>query len=183
MKNMNTTASPTSRLTLLQRHRYAASFFALLLSVSGLAAAETMIVGQPPNAGAEATIRALEVESSRAVMARDYATLERLWSERFVVNAPNNQIFASRAAVFEVFRNSSADLYSSYEKTIECIAFDADVALVMGVETVTAVGSKRPAQRRYTNVWRFVSGAWRLIARQATMVPVEASVSGVPTAK
>jgi ketosteroid isomerase-like protein len=142
----------------------------LLLTASRLYATETIIVGQPRNAGDEATIRALESESGRAAMTRDYATMERIWSERFVVTAPINRVFSSRAAVFDVFRHSTADLYSSYEKNIECIAFDADVAIVMGVETVTPLGTDKSAQRRYTNVWRFDRGAWRLIARQATYI-------------
>jgi ketosteroid isomerase-like protein len=154
-----------------------------LLAGPDVHATETVIVGQPRSADDQATIRALEHESSRAVMARDYATLERIWSERFVVNAPNNRIYPNRAAVFDVFRQSTADLYSSYEKNIECIAFDADLALVMGVETVTPVGATKPAQRRYTNIWRFASGAWRLVARQATMLPPDVPVAGMLKSK
>jgi ketosteroid isomerase-like protein len=148
-----------------------------LLFAAGLHASETLVVGHPRNAGDEATIRALDFESGRAVRARDYTTLERIWSERFVVNAPNGRIYPNRAAVLDGFRKSTADLYSSYQKNIECIAFDADLAIVMGVETVTPVGTNKSAQRRYTNVWRFANDAWLLIARQATIVPDDAVVA------
>jgi len=155
----------------------------LFIAHLNLHAGETVIVGQPRHAGDEATIRSLEDQSGRAVATRDYATLERIWSEHFVLNAPNNRILSSRAAVFSVFKQSKVDLYSSYEKTIECIAFDSDVVVVMGFETVTPAegpGAGKPAQRRYTNVWRFVGGTWRLFARQATFPALNASMPELP---
>ena len=177
MKSTSPSSTPSASLPILR-----CAVLALLWFAVGLHATETIIVGQPRNAGDEATIRALDFESGRAVMARDYATLERIWSERFVVNAPNSRIYPNRAAVLDGFRKSTADLYSSYQKNIECIAFDADLAIVMGVETVTPMGANKSAQRRYTNVWRFANDAWRLIARQATIVPDDALVAAAPKA-
>lgn len=165
----------------LRQTCFPAKILAVLLIVGlNLQANETLIVGRPRNADDEATIRSLEAESGRAVATRDYATLERIWSEDFVVNAPNSRVVSSRAAVFSLFKRSKVDMYASYEKSIECIAFDGDVAVVMGFETVTPVegpGAGKPAQRRYTNVWRFADGAWRLFARQATF---PASNPGMP---
>lgn len=152
--------------------RLVAPWLALLIAPV-LGASETMISGQPPQPAAAETICALEEEGGRAVRTRDYATLERLWSESFVVNTPGNYVLTSRAAVFAVFQKNTTDLYSFYEKEIECITFSGDLAIVMGVETVVPVGAPAghpPGQRRYTNVWRLADGAWRLIARQATML-------------
>jgi ketosteroid isomerase-like protein len=155
-----------------------AKVLALLLLVStALHAGDTILVGQPRDAGDEAAVRLCEDRSRRAVVARDYATLEQIWSERFVVNAPSNRVIPSRSAVFEIFRKSPADLYSSYEKTIECIAFDGDLAIVMGIETVTPLDAPAVSkQRRYTNVWRSAKGSWLLIARQATYLPPDGQI-------
>jgi ketosteroid isomerase-like protein len=156
----------------------------LLLAGFELHAGETTIVGQPRDAGDEATLRSLEDRSRRGVLARDYAALEQIWSERFVVNAPNNRVFTSRAAVLDLFRKSATDLYSSYEKTIECIAFDGDVAVVMGVETVTPLDAPAvSAQRQYTNVWKFTKGAWLLMARQSSYLPTTAQSPAAMKAK
>jgi ketosteroid isomerase-like protein len=156
----------------------------LLLTGFKLHASDAIIVGQPRNAGEEATIRSFEERSGRAIATRDYTTLEQIWSEHFVVNAPNNRIFPSRASVFEVFRKSTADLYSSYEKKIECIAFDGDLAIVMGVETVAPLEAPTVSkQRRYTNVWRSTNGGWLLIARQATFLPPDAQISAAMKVK
>jgi ketosteroid isomerase-like protein len=157
--------------------------FALLVPFAAplLRGSEPLIVGQPSRPDDERTIREFENQNALAVLHLDYAALERLWSERFVVSTPANSIAPNRAAVFELFRKSNGPMYSSYEKKIECIVFNGDVTIVMGVETVvprnapmeTQTGS--PVQRRFTNIWKFENDTWRLIARQATIVPTSAS--------
>ena len=161
-----------------------------MLAVSGfvplaaplLRANEPLIVGQASRAGDEATIRELEHRNALAVLHLDYAALENLWSERLVVATPGNLIAPNRAAVFEVFRRFHGPLYTSYDKNIECIIFDGDVTTVMGVETVGPRATPgKTAQQRYTNVWKLDNGTWRLIARQATMIPGSAP-SGLSSA-
>ncbi len=165
-------------------HGPAKALVLLLLAGFELHAGETIIVGQPRDPGDEATLRSFEDRSRRGVVARDYTALAQIWSERFVVNAPNNRIFSSRAEVFDFFRKSAADLYSSYKKIIECIAFDGDVAVVMGVEKVSPLDAPTVSQqRRYTNVWKFTSGAWLLIARQSSYLPSAAQSPSGPKAK
>lgn len=142
-----------------------------------LRASEPLVIGQPLRSTDETTIRELENQSAQAVLHLDYATLERLWAEQFVVNTPTNTIAPNRAAVFDLFRQSAGPMYSSYEKNIECIVFYGDVTIVMGVETVgprQASAAGNPVQRRYTNIWKLGNGTWQLIARQATMVASDA---------
>lgn len=138
-----------------------------------LRASPALIVGEPSRSGDEATFRDLENQNALAMLHLDYSALERLWSERFVVSTPANIIAPNRAAVFDLFRKSTGP-YSSYEKNIECIIFSGDVTVVMGVETVVphdAPLTGKSVQRRYTNIWKFENGTWRLIARQAAMLP------------
>jgi hypothetical protein len=142
------------------------------LTAPWLRGSETIIVGQPRTVGDEATFRDLENQNALAMLHLDYAALERLWSERLVVNTPTNMVAPSRAAVFEQFRRANGPLYASYEKKIECIVFDGDVTIVMGSETVEPHATPgKTVQRRYTNIWKLDHGAWHLIARQATVVP------------
>jgi hypothetical protein len=162
---------------------------ALALSLTALAAppllraGQALIVGEPSRSGNEATFRELENQNAQAMLHLDYATLERLWSERFVVSSPNNTILSSRAAVFDLFRKSAGPIYSSYEKNIECIVFSGDVTIVMGVEAVVPRNAPmetkagKPVQRRYTNIWQLENGTWRVIARQATMLPPGAAAA------
>jgi len=150
----------------------------ILLAVPLLHGGQTVLIGQPSRPDDEATIRAIENESALAVLHLDYATLERIWSERLVVSTPANTLAPNRAAVFDLFRQRSGLLYSAYEKNIECIVFSDDVTIVLGAETVVPrhpPTTGESMQRRYTNIWKRENGTWRLIARQATMLPPRAS--------
>lgn len=124
-------------------------------------------------AAEEATIRALEDQERSAVLAQDFAALERLWSEDFTVNTPRGDVAAGRAAVLEVFRKGVVT-YASFDRRIELIRFSGDHAFVMGGETVRPVRNAplagQTVERRFTNVWRREDGTWRLFARHASVV-------------
>src|SRR4051812_31419653 len=97
----------TSSSTRYQRVLFATILVAFVpAAITRLAGGEIVIVGQPRHADDEAPLRASEEASGHATQTRDYAALERLWSENFVVNAPNNAVYSSRAAVLNVFRHS-----------------------------------------------------------------------------
>lgn len=83
--------------------------------------------------GAEATIRSLEEQERVAVLNRDAQALQRLWSERFMVNSPLNQIAPDRSVVLDLLQRGLIH-YSSFERRIEWIRLDGDVAIVMGGE-------------------------------------------------
>jgi ketosteroid isomerase-like protein len=65
--------------------------------------------------------------------------------------------------------------YSSFDRKIDAIRFNQDVAIVMGSETVVrkgelAAGSTQPIHRRYTTVWRKSGATWQAIARHANVI-------------
>ena len=78
------------------------------------------------DSAAEATIRALDDEERLAALNQDFAKLERLWSKRFIVNAPSNQILPNRSAVLDWFRKGMTTR-SSYERSIEQVRVDGDI--------------------------------------------------------
>ena len=122
----------------------------------------------------EAAIRALEEEERVAVLEQDFDALERIWAPSFIVNSPRNEVTPDRAALLALFRQGVAR-YSAFERTIEHVRIDGDIAITMGAETVTsAPGTPMGGQtvrRRFTNVWRRKGGTWRMLARHAHVVP------------
>jgi ketosteroid isomerase-like protein len=143
----------------------------LLAGVGGCAATQ-----EPPQARSdEEIIRALDDEERLAVLNRDIPALERLWSESFTVNTPANRVNAGRQAVIDGGIHSGVIDYSSFERTIEHLRIDGDIAVVMGAETIIpADGSPaagRTVHRRYTHVWRREGETWRLLARHANITP------------
>jgi ketosteroid isomerase-like protein len=151
----------------------------LALSVAILAIGAAALAATPPVGGGaaadEATIREREDQERSAVLAQDFAALERVWSEEFMVNAPNNQVVAGRSRVLAVFRQGIAH-YGSFERRIEQIRFSGDYAVVMGGETVKPI-DKAPlagkiVERRFTHVWRREGDTFRLLARHANVMAV-----------
>ena len=126
----------------------------------------------------EDVIRQLEEQERQAVLQQDIATLERLWAEEFIVNNPQNQISPSRDSVLALVKDGLIR-YATFERRIESICFSADIAIVMGAETVEPVGDAPRAggtvERRFTNIWRKQDATWHMIARHANVI---ASASG-----
>jgi len=118
-------------------------------------------------------IRQLEEQERQAVLQQDLAALERLWSEEFIVNNPQNQISMSRGDVLALVKRGLIR-YAAFERRIESIRFNADIAIVMGAETVEPVGDAPRAggtvERRFTNIWRKQDVTWHMIARHANVI-------------
>ena len=121
----------------------------------------------------EDVIRQLEEQERQAVLKQDLTALERLWSEEFIVNNPQNQISKSRGDVLALVKRGLIR-YAAFDRRIESIRFNADVAIVMGAETVEPVGDAPRAggavERRFTNIWRKQDAEWRMIARHANVI-------------
>ena len=128
----------------------------------------------------EATVRSLDDEERVAALKRDVPALERLWSDQFTVNAPNNQVVVGKRAVLEVFVRSGIINFSSFERQIEFTRVDGDIATIMGLETLRPMADAPSAglkagqtvQRRFTNIWRRENGTWRLFLRHANVISV-----------
>jgi ketosteroid isomerase-like protein len=126
----------------------------------------------------ETTVRSLDDQERVAVLKRDKAAMERLWSDELFVNAPNNQLLIGKAAVLAWVDRGIIN-FSSFERQVELVRVDGDIAIIMGAETVKPIGDAPMAglragqaiQRRFTNIWKRTAGTWRLYARHANVVP------------
>lgn len=129
--------------------------------------------------GEEQRVRALDEEERIAALNRDVPALERLWSERFIVNAPNNHVVVGRQAVMDAFLRSGIINFSKFERKIELIRADGPFVIIMGLETVVSINDAPSAglvagqviQRRFTNIWKKEAGTWRLFIRHANVIP------------
>ena len=123
----------------------------------------------------EAVVRSLDDQERLAALHRDIPALERLWSEEFVVNAPNNAVVLGRDAVLDTFVRAGIINFSSFERQIEFVRVDGALVILMGLEIIQPVSSSPSAglvagqmiTRRFTNIWKNESGTWRLAIRHA----------------
>lgn len=123
----------------------------------------------------EETVRLIDDQERIAALKRDVPALERLWSDQFTVNAPNNQVVIGKRAVLETFVHRGIINFSSFERQVEFIRVAGDFAFIMGAETVRPIGDAPVAgqavHRRFTNIWKKEVGTWRLFARHANVIP------------
>ena len=129
--------------------------------------------------GDEAAVRAQDDQERLAALRRDIAALDRLWSEQFTVNAPNNEVVIGKRAVMDTFVRAGIINFATFERRIEFLRVDGDFAVVMGAEILQPMSDAPAAglvkgqitQRRFTNIWKRESGTWRLFWRHANVIP------------
>ena len=127
----------------------------------------------------EQTVRDLDDQERIAVLKRDVPAIERLWSDQFAVNAPNNQVVVGRKAVLDTFVHAGIINFSTFEREIEFMRVDDNFATIMGLETVrpltdaprAGLRAGQTVQRRFTNIWRREADTWRLFIRHANVIP------------
>ena len=121
-------------------------------------------------------IRRLENVEREAVLRSDSTLLfKTLWSPEMVVNTPANRVGTVEGAKMQL-RTGKLN-YLSFERNIEKITFNDNLAIVMGVEIIKPQGAQDNAgklvTRRFTNIWKYKNKQWAIIARQATIIKIE----------
>jgi hypothetical protein len=127
----------------------------------------------------EQIVRSLDDRERIAALNRDVPALERLWSEQFTVNAPNNRVVVGRQANLDTFVRGGIINFASFERAIEFARVDGNFATIMGLETVVpktdapsaGLTAGRPVRRRFTNIWKKEGDTWRLYWRHANVIP------------
>ena len=124
----------------------------------------------------EAEIRRLENLERESVLKSDSAVLfDKIWSPNMIVNTPAN-VVGTVEGTKNHLRSGNLN-YLSFERNIEKITFNDNVAIVMGGEVIKPQGRQinagKTVSRRFTHVWLYKNNSWSIIARQATIIKVE----------
>lgn len=124
----------------------------------------------------EVEIRRMETLERESVLKGDSAALfDKIWSPTMIVNTPANVVGTIEGTKAH-FRAGDLN-YLSFERNIEKITFNDNVAIVMGGEVIKPQGHQvnagKTVSRRFTHVWLYKDDRWSIIARQATIIKVE----------
>jgi hypothetical protein len=133
----------------------------------------SVVAAVQPN---ETSLRAADAEELRNVLTGDANALRSLMHPNYMVNSPVNQIVRKDQLIKLLSEGKIAS--ESIERTIEAIAITGNVGIVMGRETIKPkpdselglVHGVKTLERRFTNVFVFDQGNWRLLARQSTVI-------------
>jgi len=148
------------------------NFHLLLISIS-LTGITNILLAQDPR---EAEIRRLEILERESVLKGDSTALfDKIWSSNMIVNTPANTV-GTVEGTKAIFRAGGLN-YLSFDRTIEKITFNDNVAIVMGGEIIKPQGQQPNAgkivSRRFTHVWQYKNSNWSIIARQATIIKID----------
>lgn len=124
----------------------------------------------------EREIRRLENLEKESVLKTDSAALfDKIWSPNMIVNTPAN-VVGTVEGTKQHLRTGGLN-YLSFERMIEKITFNGDVAIVMGEEKIRPQGKQPNAgklvTRRFTHVWQYANNSWSIVGRQATIIKIE----------
>ena len=124
----------------------------------------------------ETLLRKLEDQEREAVLHSDSAALyDKLWSPALVLNTPANRVGTVEGTKMQL--RTGKLKYQSFERSIEKVTFNGDLAIVMGEEKIKPQGQQEHAgkvvTRRFTNIWKYANNSWSMIVRQATIIKVE----------
>ena len=124
----------------------------------------------------ETEIRRMETLERESVLKGDSSALfDKIWSPNMIVNTPANVVGTVEGTKAH-FRSGGLS-YLSFERNIEKITFNDNVAIVMGGEIIKPQGHQlnagKTVSRRFTHVWLYQNNRWSIVARQATIIKIE----------
>jgi len=126
----------------------------------------------------EELIRSLDDEERLAALNRDVETLDRLWADQFVINAPNNHVVVGKNAALDMYVHARVIDFASFERRVEFFRVENNFAIIMGLETLVpntdalsyGLVAGHVVERRFTNIWKKDQGRWSLFARHANVI-------------
>jgi len=121
------------------------------------------------------SLRAADAEELRIIQTRDTKAMQEFMLPNYMVNSPANRITRKDQLIQMLSAGQIAN--EGIERTIEALAITGNVGIVMGREVIKPKATSELGQlygakaleRRFTNVFLFVDGKWRLLARQSTV--------------
>jgi hypothetical protein len=124
----------------------------------------------------EPSLRAADAEELRIILAGDAQAEQAFMHPNYVVNSPANRVVRKDQLIKMLSAGQIAS--EAIERTIEATAITGNVGIVMGREIVKPKANSELGQlhgdktleRRFTDVFLFEKGAWRLLARQSTVI-------------
>ena len=132
------------------------------------------LAGQPPtpapSTSAERALFALEEEWTRALVARDAATFDRLLAPRFVYTE-NAEVLTKRQLIDAVVRGTDT-VETAGNEDMKAYVY-GNTAVVTGWLVTKGRGKDGPFNRRYryTDTWAKRSGQWQVIAAHDYLEP------------
>lgn len=143
-----------------------------IIALTLLACFSTTVIGRSTNqAGkslsrSEIELRQIEADRSKAIKAKDIATLDRIYAEDFSGVAASGRV-VNKDQIFEVFKNTDPRLTFTVSE-IDVRVF-RETAVVTG-RLIATLESRALNVSRFMHVYVKRRGRWQFVAGQATNI-------------
>lgn len=120
----------------------------------------------------EQALRQTDMEQARLVQAGDAAALTALFHPSYAAHAPNGRVYTLDQTLALVRNGSLAR--ERFVRTQEAVTISGSTGIVIGVDRLEQpppLARNGERTRRYTNVYLFQKGRWRLLARHFHLIP------------
>jgi len=132
-----------------------------------------------PRPSWDAEIREREEALRVAFLHADLRRLDELMADGYIVNSPLHKVL-TKPLLLQLLETGRLR-HPSYESRIETLQRTGDTVVVMGGDRVVDGPDRVCSTRRFTNLWQFVDGRWRVTARHAHVVTREpATLADMP---
>jgi ketosteroid isomerase-like protein len=147
---------------------------AVLVQVGPARAREPESPATPKSATLADEVKQMEKRYTDALMKKDLATLEKIWSHGYTFINGQGKLL-SRAERLENVKTGATEIQSTEERDVQVRVYGDDAAVLVSHVTLNARYSGREAsgEYRHTAVWIKAAGGWHLVANQITPIARE----------
>ena len=147
------------------------ALIAALVHVGVAQSREPKSQAAPKTAARVDEVKQMEKRYTDALMKRDLATLEKIWSHDYTFTNGQGRLL-SRAERLENVKTGATEIQSADERDVQVRVYGGDAAVLVSHVTLKAQYSGKEAsdEYRHTAVWIKGAGGWHLVANQITPI-------------
>ena len=116
-------------------------------------------------------VKQMEKRYTDALMKKDRATLEKIWSHDYTFTNGQGKLL-SRAERLENVKTGATEIQSTEEHDVQVRVYGGNTAVLVSHVTLQAKysGKEASGDYRHTAVWIKGAGGWHLVANQITPI-------------
>ena len=147
------------------------ALIAALVHVGVAQSREPKSQAAPKTAARVDEVKQMEKRYTDALMKRDLATLEKIWSHDYTFTNGQGKLL-SRAERLENVKTGATEIQSADERDVQVRVYGGDAAVLVSHVTLKAQysGKEASGEYRHTAVWIKGAGGWHLVANQITPI-------------
>jgi ketosteroid isomerase-like protein len=147
------------------------AFAVALIQVGEVQSKEPKSPAAQQTASTADEVKQMEKRYTDALMKKDLATLEKIWSHDYTFTNGQGKLL-NKAERLENVKTGATEIQSTVERDVQVRVYGGDAAVLVSDVTLKAQysGKEASGDYRHTAVWIKGAGGWHLVANQITPI-------------